>query len=224
MLSQDNRNLLRIKDEARMKTLKQGNVSVVAALRNLPKSKHESLSFLIDVPLFNDCIIQIVVNGILRFFDGKTSQVVKSFCRHFTVVPHNSGFVIINDQLAIASASPHQIKKYANSKPGQPNDATFNEMDMQSAAPNANPGAFAQAAGQNNSFTQSPSTSAGFTSGGDPANAQREMILAQFCDVTKMNRSYAHQCLSVNNYDPHRSLEIFRDVNARGEIPPEAFT
>jgi nuclear RNA export factor len=225
ILSQDNRNLFRIKDDTRMKTLKQGKVNVVAALCELPKSKHEPASFFIDVPLFNDCIIQIVVNGILRFFDSKSSTVVKSFCRHFTVVPHNGGFVVINDQLVVANASIQQMKKFGSYKPGQQaSGTTLNEMDIQPTDSSLNTSGFGQPSGSaNNSFNQTPSTS-GFTAAGDPANAQREMILAQFCEITKMNRSFAHQCLSENDYDPNRSMEIFRDLSGRGLIPAEAFT
>lgn len=242
-LYQDNRNILRIKDDLRTKTLKQGKVNVVAALCDMPKTKHEPLSFLIDVPLYNDCIIQIVVNGVLRLTDGKSTPLIKSFCRLFTVVPHNGGFVITNDQLIISNSSIEQVKKYGNHKARLSNAADFNEMEIQSTSAQLNSSnAFQNQSTssinqsfntststiiQNNSLInstiQSPSTS-GFNSTGDSVNAQREMILAQFCEATKMNRSFAHQCLSENDYDPNRSMDIFRDLSTRGLIPTEAFT
>lgn len=49
----DNRNILRVQDvERRCKLLKQGQLSVVSFLQDMPETKHDIHSFTVDLTLF----------------------------------------------------------------------------------------------------------------------------------------------------------------------------
>lgn len=49
----DNRNLLRVQDtERRHRLLRQGNLSVVSFISEMPKTKHDIQSFTVDLSLF----------------------------------------------------------------------------------------------------------------------------------------------------------------------------
>ena len=210
-LNQENRNLLKVHGEARTKTLKQGKVNVVASLCDFPKSSHVTDSFLVDVPLCNEAMLEIVINGVFKITESK-HPTLKSFSRHFHVVPQGEGFVITNDQLFMTNASIDLVKKYSNYRTGPGAEASLQgEMDAQPINDHLS------------HMIPSTSSSAAFNTGGDPANAQMELILSQFCMATKLKRDYAHKCLSENGYNPNRSMEIFQELHVRGQIPSFAY-
>lgn len=109
----NSRNLMRIQMSGRSKLLKQGKVNIVAFLNEFPPSEHKSDSFLIDVPFHTNSMIILAVNGVyLENHDRIGYKMPRFFCRMFTIVPHNQGFVIINDQLMVGSATYQQKQKY----------------------------------------------------------------------------------------------------------------
>ena len=114
-LLQESRNLLRVRDAgARTRLLKQGKISVVAALTELPSTQHLMDSFLVDVPFFSDQLIVLVLNGVL-IENRSTSKQFRAFCRHLTIVPQGDGYVVTNDMLLLANASYEQRLKYRSS-------------------------------------------------------------------------------------------------------------
>ena len=102
---EDNRNLLRITNaNIRNKLLKQGKLNIVAALTSLPETNHVKESFTIDIPVCSEALMTFVVNGL--FTDKR--KMVFSFCRNFTIIPHGTGWVIINDLWTIGNSTYEQ--------------------------------------------------------------------------------------------------------------------
>ena len=109
---QESRNLMRVREgPARTKLLKQGKISVVAALTGFPDTQHIRESFLIDVPFFSEQIVVMVVNGLYVESCKQTKQ-MRSFCRNLTIIPQGDGYVIANDMLMVTNASYEQRGKY----------------------------------------------------------------------------------------------------------------
>lgn len=111
-LVQESRNLMRVREgPARTKLLKQGKISVVAALTALPDTQHIRESFMIDVPFFSEHIVVIVVNGV-HMECSKRSKQMRAFCRNLTIIPQGEGYVIANDMLMLTNASFEQRGKH----------------------------------------------------------------------------------------------------------------
>jgi nuclear RNA export factor len=109
----DNRNLLRINDSSeRFKLLKQGKLSVVNALQELPQTMHDPSSFSVDIFHVSPGLMSFSVIGVFKEVGAEiNSATLKTFSRTFVVVPLNQGFVIINEMLFIAHASMEQQEK-----------------------------------------------------------------------------------------------------------------
>lgn len=111
-LYQESRNLLRLREgPARTKLLKQGKVSVVAALSSLPATKHVLESFLVDVPFFSEHLVVLILNGVVVETGNKTKQ-LRAFSRNLTIVPQGDGYVITNDLLLLTNSTYEQRSKY----------------------------------------------------------------------------------------------------------------
>lgn len=101
----ESHNLLRLRDESLwVKLVKTSNVDIVSFLNKLPVTKHHLDTFQVDIPFFSKEFINVVVNGLLQE-TLKTQSSFRSFCRTFFLVPHNNGFVILNEMLLISSPS-----------------------------------------------------------------------------------------------------------------------
>jgi nuclear RNA export factor len=106
------RNLLRIDMSKRTKLVKQGHLNVISYLKEFPLTEHKAESFSIDVPFQSNSMIVLVINGIYLEHHKNKNRMPRFFCRMFTIVPQAGGFVIINDQLMVGSATNQQKMKY----------------------------------------------------------------------------------------------------------------
>lgn len=108
----DNRNILRVQDvERRCKLLKQGQLSVVSFLQDMPETKHDIHSFTVDLTLFTPQMICLTVSGLFK--ELKTSHKTpptRYFFRTLVIVPAGSGFCIANEQYHVSNATPEQAK------------------------------------------------------------------------------------------------------------------
>lgn len=198
----NSRNLLKIKDKTlRIKLLHQGGVAVVAALNELPKTKHVASSLLVDVPFHDSNFYSIVVNGVYKEF-SKKQVYTRGFSRNFLIIPHGQGFVIINDILLLTNATPEQIQKY-----GRLNETRSILECIKSesfSVPNFSRLSLIE---QNATLSE----------------MDKEAIITQFCNATRMNRAFSAQCLEENGYDANQALNVFNQLNQNSAIPPEAF-
>ncbi|CAH1731565.1 unnamed protein product [Aphis gossypii] len=89
--------------QERGRYLHKGKENIVNFLEKLPKSKHDLGSFIVDVPLANAAMIQIVLNGVFAedFKETNHRHVYRSFCRTFCIVPVGSGWSIISDMFFV---------------------------------------------------------------------------------------------------------------------------
>lgn len=111
-LLHESRNLMRVREgPARTRLLKQGKISVVAALTALPATHHVRESFLVDVPFFSEQLVVLVVNGVL-IETWKSAKQLRAFSRSLSIVPQGDGYVITNDLLLLSNSSYEQRSKY----------------------------------------------------------------------------------------------------------------
>ncbi|XP_050058015.1 nuclear RNA export factor 1-like [Aphis gossypii] len=105
----ESRNFLRTdrhKHEKR-RYLHKGKENIINFLDKLPKSKHDLDSFIVDIPLANAAMVQIVLNGVFAedFEETNYRHVFRSFSRTFCIVPVESGWRIISDMLFITTVN-----------------------------------------------------------------------------------------------------------------------
>nr|XP_033810741.1 nuclear RNA export factor 1 [Geotrypetes seraphini] len=109
----DSRNVKRLKDPAmRLKLLKHTRLNVVAFLNELPKTLHDTNSFVVDICAQTNMLLSFVVHGIFKEVDGKSRDEVRAFSRMFVAVPAgNAGLCIVNDELFVRNATTEEIRK-----------------------------------------------------------------------------------------------------------------
>ncbi|XP_074596922.1 nuclear RNA export factor 1-like isoform X2 [Brevipalpus obovatus] len=186
-------------------TLHRGGRAVVETLKKLPSSYHLSETIIIDVPLCLAEFFIICVNGLYRETNKKHVN-VRSFARTFVVVPHGSGYVIINDTLIISTSPQEKANRYRNFV----NSKTITEV-ITGETFNAN--SFA-------SLSLDKGMDGGF---GLNVIPNQPNLIEQFCIMTKMNHKFSKQCLEENGLDLEKAFQVFSTLNASGAIPPEAF-
>ncbi|XP_054712972.1 nuclear RNA export factor 1-like [Uloborus diversus] len=109
---EENRNFLKTNNADRFKLLKQGKLSVVSALSELPQTMHDPTSFSVDIYHVSPGLMSFSVIGVFKEVGADINNVpLKTFSRTFVVVAQGQGFVITNETLYIAHASQEQQSK-----------------------------------------------------------------------------------------------------------------
>ncbi|XP_055486318.1 nuclear RNA export factor 1 isoform X1 [Leucoraja erinacea] len=109
----ESRNVKRLKDPTlRARLLKHTRLNVVAFLNELPKTQHDTASFVVDVSTQTNTLLCFTVHGVFKEVDSKSRESVRAFSRVFVAVPAgNAGLCIVNDQLFIRNATTEEIRK-----------------------------------------------------------------------------------------------------------------
>ncbi|GFY50351.1 nuclear RNA export factor 1 [Trichonephila inaurata madagascariensis] len=109
----DNRDLLKVNDYGqRFKLLKQGKLSIVNALSELPQTMHDPTSFSVDIFHISPGLMSFSVVGVFKEVGADINNAtLKTFSRTYVVVAQGQGFVITNETLFIAHASQDQQSK-----------------------------------------------------------------------------------------------------------------
>ncbi|GFT22244.1 nuclear RNA export factor 1 [Nephila pilipes] len=109
----DNRNLLKVTEYGqRFKLLKQGKLSIVNALSELPQTMHDPTSFSVDIFHISPGLMSFSVVGVFKEVGADINNAtLKTFSRTYVVVAQGHGFVITNETLFIAHASQDQQAK-----------------------------------------------------------------------------------------------------------------
>ncbi|XP_023240608.1 nuclear RNA export factor 1-like [Centruroides sculpturatus] len=126
----DSRNLMRVLDpNLRHKLLRQGKLSIVSALSEMPKTQHDPNSFTVDVSYVSQALMCFTVTGVFKEVNSKINNVpLRTFSRTFVVIPQGQGFSIINEMLYITNATAGQNKAYKMVAPTPtPSPAPSNE-------------------------------------------------------------------------------------------------
>ncbi|KAH9422072.1 Nxf1p [Dermatophagoides pteronyssinus] len=216
IIMKESHNLLRLRDESLwVKLVKTSNVDIVSFLNKLPVTKHHLDTFQVDIPFFSKEFINVVVNGLLQE-TLKTQSSFRSFCRTFFLVPHNNGFVILNEMLLISSPSIKQINEH---KPLIEKETSSNKADLVMKNFDFKPSNLIVTS--NLITNQSNVTFA--SSAPKLPNDPREEIIRKFKEETKMNRQFSIQCLEENGFNPAVAYDVFLKLKQANALPPEAF-
>ncbi|KAI4893707.1 hypothetical protein NFI96_012162 [Prochilodus magdalenae] len=107
------RNIKKVKDPAtRFRLLKHNRLNVVAFLNELPKTQHDTASFIVDVNTYTQTLLVFTVGGVFKEVDGKARDSVRAFSRVFIAVPAiNSGLCLVNDELFVRNATTEEIRR-----------------------------------------------------------------------------------------------------------------
>ncbi|KAK4874726.1 hypothetical protein RN001_014086 [Aquatica leii] len=196
----DNRNLLRVQDhDRRNKLLRQGQLTIVSFLSEMPESKHDIHSFTVDLNLFTPQLLLLTVSGIFKELrSGHKSTPIRHFCRTLVIVPAGSGFCIANEQLHITNATEQQTK-LAFKTP---------IIAVTQPTPELNVNA-------------SPVVPVPIPPMIDD-NTKQQMIQTM-SQQSGMNIEWSQKCLVETNWDFNRAAFIFTELQKQGTIPAEAF-
>lgn len=215
LIMKDSHNLLKLRDESQwVKLVKNSNVDIVSFMNKLPITKHHLETFHVDIPFFSKEFINVVVNGLLQE-TFKTQSSFRSFCRTFFLVPHNNGFVILNEMLLIATPSIKQINEYkqlidkeasSSSKDNHVKNFDFKPSDLMVTT---------------NLITNQSTVTFGSSASKLPVTVtdQREEIIQKFKQETKMNRQFSIQCLEENGFNPAVAYDVFLKLKQANALP-----
>lgn len=188
------RNLLRVEEPSRQKSLLSvGKTEIMRALRLLPPTKHDLLSFTCDCPLYSPGLIQFSVCGLFEEITQNTKKpkLIRAFNRAFLLVPRaGGGFAITNDQLFITSATPEQARRAFSSE--------LPTVEQSTAQP-------APGAPVSNEIL-----------------IKQNMVKA-LSQASGMNLNYSEKCLTEVQWDYDRAISIFNELKAQNVLPAEAF-
>ncbi|KAK2184943.1 hypothetical protein NP493_242g01048 [Ridgeia piscesae] len=105
----ESRNLKKLLDPVRrQKNLRCGRASVVSLLSELPVTRHDPASYVIDVNLASPAMLNFTVHGLYEEVGGKTKGTLRAFSRLFIAVPQGAGVAIINEELFITNPTAKQ--------------------------------------------------------------------------------------------------------------------
>jgi len=133
----ESRNFLRTDrcKNGRTRCVHIGKENIVNFLGKLPKTKHDLGSFIVDVPLANAAMVQIVVNGVFAedYKENNVRKLFRSFCRTFCIVPVESGWRILSDMFYVTVVSDELLlessKRFYKPRPVKKNNATGNNSN-----------------------------------------------------------------------------------------------
>ncbi|XP_050298409.1 nuclear RNA export factor 1-like isoform X2 [Anthonomus grandis grandis] len=201
----DNRNILRVPDiDRKCKLLKQGQLSVVSFLQDMPETKHDINGFTIDLTLYTPQMLCLTISGMFK--ELKTGHKVpptRFFFRTLVIVPVGSGLCIANEVCHITNATPEQAKE-AFKAPSL--SAPIPGTSAPPSTPEASPVIHAPP-------VMSPMLD---------NNTKQEMI-NQIALKTGMNMEWSIKCLEGNDWDFVRACATFDSLQSQGAIPAEAF-
>lgn len=200
----DNRNILRVQDiDRRCKLVKQGQLSVVSFLQDMPLTKHDIHSFTVDLTLFTPQMITLTVSGMFKELkSGHKFPPTRFFFRTLVIVPAGSGFCIANEQYHITNATSEQAKEAFKTP------STLSAPAPGTAAPPSTPEA-------------SPVIHQVVSPVID--NSTKEEMVKQIMLKTGMNLEWSVKCLEGNDWDFMRACTVFDGLQTQGAIPAEAF-
>lgn len=128
----ESRNLLRIRNEQRDKLLRKGRAQVVAALSNLPQTEHLYESFKVDVPMVQQNLMIININGLYR---NKNFNYLKAFSRSFFIIANAQTYSIVNDMLSITTPTAELLAFAKSLGKNDPNQMESIEESMNESDP-----------------------------------------------------------------------------------------
>ncbi|KAM8753132.1 LOW QUALITY PROTEIN: nuclear RNA export factor 2-like [Rhynchonycteris naso] len=99
----DNRNMKNIKDpNLCFQLLKHTKRDIVCSLCRLPKTQHDTNSFVVDMWFSSGNLLCFSIYGVFKEVEGKSQGPVRAFTRTFIVnLASNSGMFIVNDELFV---------------------------------------------------------------------------------------------------------------------------
>lgn len=190
-----NRNLNSKRDlDTRCRYLKMGRLPVVSFLSELPNTKHDPQTFVVDLTLFTPQLILLTVTGVFK--ERKVAVInepYRSFQRSLVIVPSGSGFCIRNEMIHINNATRIQEEK-AFKTPAAP--AVVAPVPPVAAVPPV--------------------------VGGPDDNTKLQMVQAMAAH-SNMNLEWSRKCLEETNWDFERAGFAFTELHKQNRIPPEAF-
>ncbi|XP_034934464.1 nuclear RNA export factor 1-like [Chelonus insularis] len=190
-----NRNLFRINDVTKRKRLlKQGRLSVVSCISEIPKTRHFSNTFTMDIALVTDTMMVITVTGIFKEI-GTKDEPLRYFDRTFIIVPEGTGYCIKNEQLQLSPPTFSQ----ANQMIEGPTVTFIPE-------PVAN-------------VVATPSSN----SASEPTDETKNNMAIELSRMTNMNLNWSLKCLREVKWSFTIAVSAFNEFFQRGQIPQEAF-
>ncbi|XP_060522572.1 nuclear RNA export factor 1 [Cylas formicarius] len=199
----ENRNLVKVQDrDRRFKLLKQGQLSVVSFIQDMPNTKHDIHSFTFALTFFTPQMICLTVTGIFRELKtGHKIPPTRYFFRTLVIVPAGSGICIANEQLHVTNATSEQAQEAFKGPSIVPAPVPG------TSAPPSTPEAVVPVP------VAAPVLS----------DAAKKELIEQIALKTGMNLEYSIQCLEGNEWDLFRAFAAFETLKSQGSIPPQAF-
>ncbi|KAF0769185.1 Uncharacterized protein FWK35_00007315 [Aphis craccivora] len=164
--------------------LHRGKENITNFLDILPKTKHYHGSFVVDVPLANAAMVQIVLNGVFYedFKETNDKHVFRSFCRTFCIVPVGNGWSILSDIFFITTVTKLESSKRFQAYKQKPNDVAHSTSASLTI---------------NQLSTEAPMN----VTNDDDSDYNKMSMVKRFSNESKMNSKWAEKCLEENEWD-----------------------
>ncbi|XP_043498429.1 nuclear RNA export factor 1-like [Polistes fuscatus] len=196
----ENRNLFRVNDaNRRQKLLKQGKLTIVSFISQMPQTKHFLNTFTMDVSLVTERMMMVTVTGLFK--ELTKEEHVRYFNRTFIIVPQGTGYCICNEQLHISNTTETQRK------------LILNNTDKESEEPMA----------EEPSISKTSNSAAEGTVPELSETVKQQMIVT-LSQQTNMNLEWSLKCLQEVQWNYENALSAFQEFFKRGQIPSEAFS
>ncbi|EDS33177.1 conserved hypothetical protein [Culex quinquefasciatus] len=206
-----NRNISIKRDlETRCRYLKMGRLPVVSFLSELPNTKHDPQSFVVDLTLFTPQLLLLTVTGVFK--ERKPAVInepYRSFQRSLVIVPGaTGGFCIRNEVIHINNTTRLQDEKAFK-------DPVSSQGFQPSAAASTSAAVPAVAAPIAAAVPVLP--------GGAPDDNTKLQMVQAMATQSNMNLEWSRKCLEETNWDYERAAFAFSELHKQNRIPPEAF-
>ncbi|XP_050071906.1 nuclear RNA export factor 1 [Anopheles maculipalpis] len=183
--------------DSRCRLLKQGRLPVVTHLSSLPLTKHDLMTFAVDLTLFTPHMLQLTVNGVFKERKANgNAELMRSFQRTFVIVPSNGGFCIRNEMLHISVATRLQ------------EDKCFKPVNSPVMT---------------QPITPAPTVSTIAAPSMVPDDNTKLQMIQALSAQTNMTTEWSKLCLEENNWDYQRAEFAFAELHKQNRIPPGAF-
>ena len=138
--------------------------------------------------------------------------------RILVLVPHNGGFVIVNEQVHISSATADQVKIAFKGNVAVRLTAILEVVFANVTLLLFPTGAVDSAVPSGEVVAAVPSVPVASV---DPV--LRQQLVVSFAEQSGMNAEWSKTCLEQNGWDFERAAKVFMELKNNNSIPPEAF-
>lgn len=207
----DSRNLLFVEGaEKKFRMLRRGNFDIVAFIKKMPLTEHDSDSLKLDCGFFQSNMITFSISGVFR--EGKPENAIRpfrNFQRTFICIPAaNNKMVIVNEQFMISNLTETQANHYKEEIAKM--QMTTDELPQQQ-----------QQQQQLQKEGSKISTSVPTFSTSTNEEQMKSLMIEEFSRLSGLNKKWSQDVLEHSKWDMNAAQKNF--IEHKKNIPQDAY-